>query len=116
MIKLSEKDLKITKKILREIVPEYEVRVFGSRVTSKSKYYSDLDLAIFGNKKLTINKIADLKEAFQESDLSFRVDVVDWARLTDNFKKIIEKKYVVIQASRINLKQKNTPDILHPKS
>lgn len=41
--------------------------------------------------------MSDLQEAFVESDLPFRVDIVDWALISENFRKIIEKEYTIVQ-------------------
>ena len=32
---------------------------------------------------------------FEESDLPFKVDVLDWQSISDNFKKVIKEKYIV---------------------
>jgi len=82
--------------ILKKYAPEFEVRAFGSRVNGTAKKYSDLDLALVGNQKLSIRQLRQLEDAFQESDLPFRVDIVDWSRISDEFRKIIEKNFEVL--------------------
>jgi len=100
MLNLTDKELAIVKAILLEIVPGKEVRVFGSRVTDKIKSYSDLDLVIIGHNKIENKILVRLKEAFVDSMLSFRVDVLDWFCLSPEFKKIIEKGFEIIQSSK----------------
>jgi len=97
MIDIDEADSTTIKYILEKYVPECEVRVFGSRVTGTAKPYSDIDIAIVGKKKIRLEIKAQLKYAFEESDLPFRVDVLDWYTISDNFKRIIEEHYTVIQ-------------------
>ena len=97
MIDISQHQLKIIKKILRKHVSDCEVRAFGSRVTLTAKNYSDLDLAIVGKTKLDRKILSDLKEDFRESDILFRVDVLDWHTTSENFKKIIKARYEIIQ-------------------
>lgn len=98
MYKISPADLKAIKKILKNFVPDCEVRVFGSRVNgSAAKKYSDLDLVIVGEKRLVPRKWMDLKDAFQESGLPFRVDVSDGYCIPANFKKVIDAKYQILQ-------------------
>jgi hypothetical protein len=41
--------------------------------------------------------MADLNEAFSESDLTYKVDVVDWFSTSDAFKEIMSADHVVIQ-------------------
>lgn len=83
-------------RILRRHVPGRIVRVFGSRVQGTAKPFSDLDLAIMGDEPLDFRTHAALKDAFAESNLPFRVDLVDWATTSDIFKGIIEGEFEVI--------------------
>ncbi len=96
MINIQPRHLEIVRKILRKHVPEYDVRAFGSRITGTIKKYSDLDLVIVGKEKLLDNILFSLKEDFQESDLPFRVEILDWNAASKEFQKIIEKKYEII--------------------
>ncbi len=96
MIDLCPKDLKTVKKILMQHVPSCEVRAFGSRINGKAKPYSDLDIVVISRDKLPISQYYRLKEVFEESDLSFRVDVLDWHRISQEFRKIIDKNFEVI--------------------
>ena len=101
MFKISSSDLEIVKRILGNHVSNCEVRVFGSRVNgSEAKKYSDLDLVIIGRSKLSSRKLTELKGAFQESDLSIRVDIMDWYRIPAGFKKMIDAKYEILQNAR----------------
>ena len=83
--------------ILKTYLPTNEVWVFGSRVKGTAKPYSDLDLAVIANKPLSIHDYAELKEAFDESDLPYRVDIVDWAATSESFKNIIRLDKIVVQ-------------------
>ncbi len=84
------------KRILAKYVPECEVRVFGSRVAGNVKAYSDLDLAIVAPISLDKNRLQLIRNVFEESDLPFRVDVLDWNSVSDGFRKVIEKHYEVL--------------------
>ena len=89
MLDLSPEQLRITRKILQDRVPGQPVWVFGSRVTGKARKYSDLDLAIGGEKPLPFVLLAELAHDFSESDLDFRVDIVDWASVNEAFKEAV---------------------------
>lgn len=93
-------ELDIVRTILARHVPEREVRAFGSRVSGPAKKFSDLDLAVMGETSLSSSILADLEEAFRESDLPFKVDVVEWATTKENFRRIIEQEYVVVQRGK----------------
>jgi type I restriction enzyme S subunit len=86
MIDLSPAHTAIIKQILAKELPNHEVAVFGSRVTGTAKPYSDVDLAVISKDGLDKNKLWELREAFEESDLPFSVDVLDWNKLSEGFK------------------------------
>lgn len=96
-IMLSQHDWKEVIKVLSEYLPEYTVWAFGSRVAGNAKPFSDLDLVILTEQPLSFVSMATIKDAFDESDVTVRVDVVDWAATNDAFRKIIEQRYVVLQ-------------------
>jgi len=83
--------------ILQTHARNYSVWAFGSRVKGNAKKYSDLDLVIVTLKPLSLSKMAQIREAFDESNLPIRVDIVDLASTNKSFQKIIEQQKVVIQ-------------------
>ena len=89
-------DLETVRRILREHAPELEVRAFGSRVSWTARETSDLDLALMTDEPLDAARMAVLRSAFTDSRLPFRVDVVDWAGVSDGFRKVIESEYVTL--------------------
>ena len=89
-------DLETVRRILREHAPELEVRAFGSRVSWTARETSDLDLALMTDEPLDAARMAVLRAAFTDSRLPFRVDVVDWAGVSDGFRKVIESEYVTL--------------------
>jgi len=97
MIKVTEQQKKKILTILERYVPDAEVWAFGSRVDGNPKTYSDLDLLVVGKDKMSINSMGELREAFQESDLPFRVDLVDWHRISPEFRSLIEQKREIIK-------------------
>ncbi len=97
MIDLAPDQLETVKRILAAHARDAEVRAFGSRVTWTAKDYSDLDLVLVGERKLTLAEMSGLREAFEESDLPMRVDVLDWHAISPEFRAMIEQAYEVIQ-------------------
>jgi UPI00006A2470 related cluster len=87
----------IVQRILQEHVPNLEVWAFGSRAKWSAKEFSDLDLAIITDEPLPLDTSAALSEAFSDSDLPWKVDVVDWASVGDGFKQVIERDKVVLK-------------------
>lgn len=90
--------LKIVQNILQAFIPEREVWAFGSRAKGTAKRYSDLDLCVLGEAPLSFQTLGLMEEAFDLSDLPYKVDLVDWATTSESFRKIIEKEKVAVQA------------------
>jgi len=97
MIDVAERHLETIKRILAECAGDCEVRAFGSRGNGEATKYSDLDLAVVGPGRLKRRERMLLREAFEESDLPFRVDVVDYRTVSEAFRAIIDQSYEVIQ-------------------
>lgn len=97
MIDITQAHLKTVLTILSKYVPEHEVWAFGSRVGGKPKKHADLDLVIKTDPALPAATIANLRDAFSESNLPFKVDVVDWSKISAEFRKIIEEKFEIVQ-------------------
>lgn len=81
-------ELEIVKTILKDILREdAKVYVFGSRASGKNiKPFSDLDLAVDLGRPLAIEEEISLKDAFSDSDLRFKVDVIDLHQISPKFK------------------------------
>jgi type I restriction enzyme, S subunit len=87
----------VVRDILRKHVSQYEVWAFGSRAKRAAKPYSDLDLAVITDKPLPLTVSAALADDFSDSDLPWRVDIVDWAATSVSFRAVIEACKVVVQ-------------------
>lgn len=96
IVQLDPHYLQIVKEILKNNIPKRHVVVFGSRVTKTFKPHSDLDLCIMGTNPLSLEQLDNLRESFSESDLPIRVDLVDWATISPEFRAIVEKHAVKI--------------------
>ena len=104
MIDIKPSHFALVKQILKQYIPQCEVRVFGSRYKLNAKPHSDLDLVLIGDAKLDKIIVSRLKEAFAESDLPFRVDVLDWNAISNEFRQIIEQGYEIIQQKSLFVK------------
>jgi predicted nucleotidyltransferase len=98
MIDLAASHLKTVLRLLAALAPECEVRAFGSRVAGNAKPYSDLDIVLVGDGRLPSARVSALREAFAESDLPIRVDVLDWHAIPESFRNIITARYAVLQS------------------
>lgn len=94
MIHLEPRHLELVKSLLKHYIPNCSVWAFGSRVSGKNlKPFSDLDLAIRCQNSDKNLQIEQLKEAFIESDIPIKIDIVNWNEIDVSFKKIIERQF-----------------------
>lgn len=103
-IDVRPEDLEKVLAVLDRHLPGREVRVFGSRVAGRAKTFSDLDLAVMGDEPLPDAVMSDVRDDFRESDLPFKVDVVDWAATEAAFRRIIERECVVMREAGASVK------------
>ena len=84
--------LKNEEKAIRNIIFQFidpnenKIFIFGSRATGKAKKFSDYDVGIEGKKPIAWEMMALAEEMFEESDLPFKVDLVDFSLVSDKFR------------------------------
>ena len=97
MIDVTPAQYRILMDILDRCVPNCTVWAFGSRFRSQGRPSSDLDLVLLGPDKLPLVTLGELREALEESDLPFTVDLSDWNRLSPSFQSVISAGYEVLR-------------------
>jgi len=83
--------------IIRNIIKKYPYAfyMFGSRVTGKARPLSDVDLCFA--EAIPSHLVLQIEAEFSESDLPYKVDLVDWSSCDEAFKKNIFKDLLCIQ-------------------
>ena len=89
LMDLTPQQLEQVRDIFKQHMPTAKVYAFGSRVRLTAKAHSDLDLVIVGESAIPLQRMQLLEEAFSESDLPFRVDVLDWHAISPEFREQI---------------------------
>lgn len=79
------------KQTIEKILGDFHYVYFGSRVKGTHSPHSDLDICIM-NPNVSLKQLAQLKQAFSESNLPFKVDLVVFDDLSDGFQKLIERE------------------------
>jgi predicted nucleotidyltransferase len=97
VLQITEIEWQQVRVILQHYLANYSVWAFGSRVSGKPKPYSDLDLAIISQQPLSLSLLAEVAEAFSESDLPWKVDLVDWATTSERFRQVITQQKLVVK-------------------
>ena len=96
MISLTENEIQIIKDILKKHIKYGKVYLFGSRVKGTNKKFSDIDIVIDINAKLSLNEMSRIKDDFEESDLIYIADIIDYNAVDNSFKSIIDNEKVLI--------------------
>ncbi len=81
--------------LLEQHLPEAAVWVYGSRTKWTARPQSDLDLVVFPTSEQR-KRVGDLREALEESNLPFRVDLFVWDDVPESFRGQIRADHVVI--------------------
>lgn len=85
---LDSKTTKLVKQVVRKYLPDesYRAFIFGSHASGKNRKFSDLDLGIMGPKSLSPKEYFSIKDDLEESDLPYRVDLIDFTKVSDKFR------------------------------
>jgi predicted nucleotidyltransferase len=84
------------RQIIREILKKYPYKfyAFGSRTKAAAKKFSDLDICFMDN--IPYNIRAHIEEDFENSNLPFIVELIDWNLCDDKFKAMIKKDLILL--------------------
>ena len=82
------------RRIVGSVVPGARAWVFGSRATGRARPFSDLDLLLEAERPLAWDEWVALADAFEQSDLPFRVDVVERQGLQPGFLQRVEREKI----------------------
>ncbi len=86
---------KLLRLLLQQHLPNTTVWAYGSRVNGQAHSASDLDLVAFALPSQSA-AIAELREALEESNLPFRVDLFVWEQVPESFRESIQESYIVV--------------------
>lgn len=75
---------------IKHFIPGAKLVLFGSRANDTNKPFSDIDVAIKGYDDFPLGTFALLNEEFALGDLPYKVDITDYANVSDEFQKIID--------------------------
>ena len=92
---LQDEHLAVLRSCLRLHLPaSARAFAFGSRVDGSARRSSDLDVALVWEHSLDLDTMAALAEALSESDLPFKVDLLDAALIDPAFRARIAAGWV----------------------
>ncbi|MCE8167803.1 MAG: nucleotidyltransferase domain-containing protein [Candidatus Moeniiplasma glomeromycotorum] len=86
MLQIENKHRQIINSILSKY--PYKFYAYGSRTKNQAKKYSDLDLCFY--ERIPWNIFSHIQEDLEESELPFKVELVNWQWMNTNFQESIE--------------------------
>jgi uncharacterized protein len=95
---LSKKDQLFINKYIRRYFPkdEFSVFVFGSFARNEESNRSDIDIAIKGSLPIPPSSWQMLENDFVESSFERKIVLIDYHRVDDKFKQIIDSSGIEI--------------------
>ena len=98
---LDTEQMETVQRILHLHFEGVEVWADGPRVTGTDcSPDTDLELVVVSEKPISFDDMTAVEKAFVESELPFRVDIIDWAKLPESLQKQIKKDHDVVQAAK----------------
>lgn len=91
-----EESLKFIRNTIYKHLPkeEYEVFVYGSRADGTAQKWSDIDVGVRGKKEVSGSLLENIREELEDSNIPYKVEVVDFANVSDSFKDFALKEVV----------------------
>ena len=100
-IDITTEDRQTVLALLQRHLPGTAAWVHGSRVKWTARPQSDLDLVVFAKPEQR-RQVGDLREALEDSNLPFKVDLFVWDGVPDSFRRQIDAEHVVLVDGRQN--------------
>ena len=96
---IEEKYLQILKEIFDKYCPDATILAYGSRIKNEAHSGSDLDLAIKNFDEIEYS-LYDIKQAINDSNIPFLVDIFILESLPQSFQEEISKENIIIYPSK----------------
>jgi uncharacterized protein len=95
MKKLDDKIKQKIISVISALIPGVKIYLFGSRARGTNAEWADIDLALDAGKPLPPRDVDEVKSMFGESNIMYKIDVVDFNQINDVMKKQILSERVI---------------------
>ena len=100
-IDITAEQRKTVLSLLEKYLPNTTAWVYGSRAKWTARPQSDLDMVVFATREQS-SQVFDLRGAFEESNLPFRVDLFVWDDVPERMQRQIEDDHVVLTTEKLS--------------
>jgi len=81
--------------VLSALFPSAKIYLFGSRARETHSKFSDIDIAVDAGKKLPRVDVGEARDMLRESNVPYKIDVVDLHGVSEDMKKMILKEGIL---------------------
>ena len=87
------------RRIINQVLSKhpYAWYAFGSRVKGTHRQYSDLDVCYM--QRIPSHELVEIEGEFEDSDLTFKVDFVDFQNCSEEFQQLIQSHMIPLTVS-----------------
>ncbi|KKR97355.1 MAG: Amidophosphoribosyltransferase [candidate division TM6 bacterium GW2011_GWE2_41_16] len=86
-----EQEQKKLIRLIKAVVPEVKIYLYGSRAKGTYRRTSDFDIALDMGKKMDKLDLFEIKNVLEATNMPYRFDVIDLHNIDPEFKKSIER-------------------------
>lgn len=81
--------------VISTLFPQAKIYLYGSRARGTYKHGSDIDVAIDAGKKLERVDVGEARDMLNESNIPYKIEVVDFHNIPDQMQKNILKEGIL---------------------
>ncbi|MCY3628951.1 MAG: restriction endonuclease subunit S [Bacteroidetes bacterium] len=107
---ISKEELRTIRRLVEKHLPNTDAWVYGDRLKEEPNRRSDLNIVVFSTPEQQ-QRVSDLREAFDESDLSLRVNLLVSEEGAEGVHKEIKRGYFVIVNGEQKRKSTNWQEV-----
>lgn len=81
--------------VLSGLFPQAKIYLFGSRARGTNAQWSDIDIALQEEKKISRYAIGEAVSMLAASNMPYKIDIVDFNAVSDDMRKSIEDEGIL---------------------
>jgi predicted nucleotidyltransferase len=93
--KLDEKTQQKIIAVISALRPTAKIYLFGSRARGTNSERADIDIALDEGHPLPVCDVDEIKSMFRESNIMYKIDVVDFNQISDAMRNQILKERII---------------------
>src|SRR3989344_9680740 len=86
--------LKLIQAKVKKYLPSSRAFIFGSRALNTNRAFSDVDIGVINKQKIKGSVSENLSEELENSPLPYRINLVNFQTVSQQFKKVALKKII----------------------